>query len=542
MTLALLSSLTLQSRWHYLEFCQKTVGSQYVITDDNIIAATETATFATSQQVRFIIQPGSVQEVQACLKAAQNFGVPIYPVSQGYNWGYGSQVPDENFSVVMDLSRLNQIKVDGKNATVTLGPGVTQQQLFEYLRSNYPHLLFSLTGSSPHSSVIGNAIDAGYANGLNVIRWNHVISLEAILPSGELLKTGFDALPNASTAQISSYGLGPDLKGLFRQSNLGIVTEMTLELSLLPEYLQIFYFSIDDDAQLGKFTDQLQSLKQTGLIQSNWILLHGYRILAEVSQFPWLEASGDSTLALQLMLKMLRQQQIPIWSGVYNGIFAIYSPSFRHAQAAKADLHEVLENKVSRLKSVTVDKAQIKRLRWNRNLVIPELTHELLKGRLLTFAGIPGQGSIPIGYWRKHNSIPEIMDLDRDRCGFIWIAVTVPASGTDALTIVPVIEQFFNDYGFEPMIVLDGVNSREMYVMTSLVFDREVPAQDQKAQICFERLTKELTTMGYYPYRLPKPLFTLNSFVKRSDDYTSVFAKLKTSLLETKVSGLDVNN
>ena len=530
MTSFLLSSPSLKSRWHYLKFCQKIVGSQYVITNKNVITAIETATFATSQQVRFIIQPGSSQEVQACLKAAQDFGVPIYPVSRGYNWGYGSQVPYENFSVVMDLSRLNQIKVDGKNATVTLGPGVTQQQLFEYLRSNYPHLLFSITGSSPYSSIIGNAIDSGYANGLNVIRWNYVISLEAILPSGELLKTGFDALPNASTARISSYGRGPDLKGLFRQSNLGIVTEMTLELSLLPEYLQIFYFSIDDEAQLDELTDQLQNLKQTGLIQSNWILLHGYRILAEISQFPWLEASGKSTLDLQLMLKILRQQQIPVWSGVYNGIFAIYSPSFRHAQAATADIHEALQDKVNRFKSVTVDKAQIKRLRWNQNLAIPELTYELLKGRLLTFAGIPGQGSIPIGYWRKRNSIPEIMNLDRDRCGFIWIAITAPSSGTDALTIVPVIEQCFNDYGFEPMIVLDGVNTREMYVMTSLVFDREVPGQDQKAQMCFERLTAELKTIGYYPYRLPKPLFTPNSIAERNDDHTSVLTKLKSSL------------
>ncbi|NET74682.1 MULTISPECIES: FAD-binding oxidoreductase [Okeania] len=531
MVSVLQSNPSLKLKWHYLEFCQKILGHQYVITNENVIAAVETATFETSQQVRFVIQPGSPQEVQACLKAAQLFGIHIHPVSQGYNWGYGSQVPDENLSVVMNLSRLNQIKVDGKNATVTLGPGVTQQQLFEYLRSNYPHLFFSLTGSSPYSSIIGNAIDAGYANGLNVIRWNHVISLEAILPSGELLKTGFDALPNASTAGISRYGLGPDLKGLFRQSNLGIVTEMTLELSLAPAYLQIFYFSIDEEEQLGELTDQLHNLKQTGLIESNWILLHGYRILAEVSQFPWQETDAQRTLDRNLMLKLLRQQQIPGWSGVYNGVFAIYSPTLRHAEAMKADIHEVLNNKVSRLKTFTVDQSQIKKLRWNRNLEIPELTHKLLKGRLLTFAGIPVQGSIPISYWRKRNSIPEIMDLDRDRCGFIWLAVTAPASGTDALTIVPVIEHFFNDYGFEPMIVLDGVNSREMYVMTSLVYDREVAGRDEQARKCFERLAAELRTMGYYQYRWPKALSVENALPERNDDYASVFAKLQSSIL-----------
>jgi 4-cresol dehydrogenase (hydroxylating) len=526
------STHNLKSRRNYLEFCKNVLGSEYVITSRNEIAAAETATFETSQQVRFIIQPSSPQEVQACLKAAQKFQVMIHPISQGYNWGYGSKVPDQNLSVIMDLSRLNKIKVDGKNATVTVGPGVTQQQLFEYLRSNYPHLLFSLTGSSPYSSVIGNAIDAGYANGLNCIRWNSVISLEAILPSGELLKTGFDALPNASTAGLSSFGVGPDLKGLFRQSNFGIVTEMTMELSLLPEYLQIFYFSIDEEAQLGELTDQLQHFKQSGFIESNWILLHGYRILAEMSQFPWEETDEKQTLDWGLMLKLLRQQQIPGWSGIYNGVFAVYSPTLRHAEAVKADIHEILAKKVNRLTSFMVDKAQIQQLRFQPDLEVPEITHRLLKGRLLTFAGIPVQGSVPISYWRKRGSIPKVMDLDRDQCGFLWIAITAPSLGTDALTIVPIIEQFFSDYGFEPMIVLDGVNSREMYVMTSLIYDREVPGQDQQARKCFDRLVTELRAMGYYQYRLPKTFSSVNTLAKRSDNYTSILTKLQSGLLE----------
>nr|MDJ0683029.1 hypothetical protein [Xenococcaceae cyanobacterium MO_167.B52] len=182
------------------------------------------------------------------------------------------------------------------------------------------------------------------------------------------------------------------------------------------------------------------------------------------------------------------------------------------------------------LQSFRVDQTQIKRLRWNRNLDIPGITHNLTKGRLLTFAGIPGQGSVPISYWRKQSPIPEVMDLDRDRCGFLWVAVTAPASGTDSLTIVPVIEQFFRDYGFEAMIVLDAVNTREMYVMTSLIYDREIPGQDEQAQKCFENLVAELRTMGYYQYRLPKALSSPNTLPERNDDYALILPKLRSSL------------
>lgn len=512
------------------QYFEAILGSQYVITSESEISAAETATFKTKQQIRFVIQPGSREQVQECVKVAEKFGVPLYPVSRGFNWGYGSKVACVDLSVVMDLSRLNHIKVNEKNATVTLGPGVSQQQLFEYLRSKHPNLMLSLTGSAPESSIIGNTVDAGYANGQHVIRWDHVISLEAVLPSGKLLKTGFDSFANASTAGLSRYGLGPDIKGLFRQSNLGIITEMTLELPVLPEYMQVFYFSINDESRLQKLIDVLHNLKLRGLIPGNWSLFNGYRILAEVSQYPWLETEGETPLKRSDMLKLLQRQNIPVWSGLYNGTFTIYSPSLRHAQAVEADIREALNECVDRLESVTLDQTQIKSLRWNRDLEVPGISNKLLKSRALIFAGIQGQGSLGIGYWRKRSETPKIMHHDRDGCGFIWMAITAPSSGEDALTIVRVIEQFFSDYGFEPMIVLDGVNVREMYVMTSLVYDREIPGQDQLAVQCFERTAQELRAMGYFQYRLPMPITTLAALPQPSDDSASVFAKLQSSL------------
>ncbi|HBB34796.1 MAG TPA: hypothetical protein DDZ80_32650 [Cyanobacteria bacterium UBA8803] len=514
----------------YRQSCEAILGSQYVNTSESVTKAAQTATFDTLQQVPFVIQPGSPEQVQECVKLAQKLGISLYPISQGLNWGYGSKVPCETHNVLMDLSRLNHINVDERNATVTLGPGVTQQQLFDYLRSNHPSLMVSLTGSSPHASIIGNALDAGYGNGQHVIRWDRVISLEAILPSGEWVKTGFDRFPKASTARISQYGPGPDLKGLFRQSNLGIVTEMTLELPVLPEYLQVFYFSIDDESRLTPLIEVLQNLKRSGVIQGNWSLFNGYRILAETSQYPWLETEGITPLDRQFMLKSLQKQNIPVWSGLYNGVFAIYSPSLLHARSTQLYIMAAINDSVDRLESVTVDQTQIKRLRWNPHIEIPGITHNILKGRLLTFAGIQGQGSIRVGYWRKQSCIPDTMHLDRDGCGFIWMALTAPSSGEDALTIVRVLEQFFLHYGFEPMIVLDGINPREMYVMAALVYDRETPGQDQQALQCFERAAQELRAMGYYQYRLPMPISSLAALGEPVDDSASVFAKLQSSL------------
>jgi 4-cresol dehydrogenase (hydroxylating) len=48
--------------------------------------------------------------------------------------------------------------------------------------------------------------------------------MEVVLASGEVLRTGMGALPGAKTWQQNKYGYGPFVDGLFKQSNLGVVT------------------------------------------------------------------------------------------------------------------------------------------------------------------------------------------------------------------------------------------------------------------------------------------------------------------------------
>src|SRR5687767_7004371 len=50
------------------------------------------------------IGPTCVEEVQAALRVANQFRVPIWPISRGKNLGYGGSAPVLSGSVVMDLS------------------------------------------------------------------------------------------------------------------------------------------------------------------------------------------------------------------------------------------------------------------------------------------------------------------------------------------------------------------------------------------------------------------------------------------------------
>src|SRR5262245_64996556 len=82
------------------------LGGAHVIQTPETLHEASTATFATQAQVQAIVRPGNRAEVQRCVEIANRFLVPIYPISSGKNWGYGSRVPPRD-GVLLDLARLN---------------------------------------------------------------------------------------------------------------------------------------------------------------------------------------------------------------------------------------------------------------------------------------------------------------------------------------------------------------------------------------------------------------------------------------------------
>ena len=85
----------------------------------------------------------------AVRRTANRFRIPIYPISSGLNWGYGSRVPPQS-GVLVDLRRLNRIvEFDEELAFVTIEPGVTQRQLQAFLEARGSRLWMDATGASP---------------------------------------------------------------------------------------------------------------------------------------------------------------------------------------------------------------------------------------------------------------------------------------------------------------------------------------------------------------------------------------------------------
>ena len=218
------------------------VGKEWVFTSDEDVALYRDAysPFMGEPEERMAsaaVAPDNVEEVQKVLRIANQYKIPIYPVSTGKNLGYGGSAPVLSGSVVLDLKRMNRIlEVNEANAYALVEPGVSYFDLYRYIQERGLKLWVDVPDPG-WGSPIGNALDRGGGYLMPQYR-NHFDShcgMEIVLANGEIMRTGMGALPGSQTWQQYKSGFGPWIDGMFSQSNFGVVTKMGFWLMPEPD-------------------------------------------------------------------------------------------------------------------------------------------------------------------------------------------------------------------------------------------------------------------------------------------------------------------
>jgi 4-cresol dehydrogenase (hydroxylating) len=224
------------------------------------------------QEILGRVQPATFDQVTKLVRIANEHTIKLYPYSSGMNWGQGSKVPLSEKSLLVDLSRLNAIiNINERFGYVIVEAGVTQGQLAEALQST--RFKLPVTGSSSYTSVVGNLLERG------TTAFNHrnslLLGVEAVLGNGNVIRTGLWHYGNSQDKQSPlslSYakGLGPDLSGLFTQSNIGIVTKVILKL--LPRRPGVILHAETNETQLSSLIDTLYKLGEDHVTRG-WALV-----------------------------------------------------------------------------------------------------------------------------------------------------------------------------------------------------------------------------------------------------------------------------
>ncbi len=223
------------------------------------------------------VAPSTVEQVQAIVRVANQYRVPLYAISTGRNLAYGGSAPVYSGSVVLDLKRLNRVlEVNERNAFALVEPGVSYLDLYDHITK--ARLDLWIDPPDPGwGSVIGNALDGGGGWTASPFRdhFGAHCGMEVVLANGETVRTGMGALPNSRTWQHNRWGYGPWVDGLFRQGNMGIVTKMGFHLMPRPEAVQTATVQMMREEDIIPGLDVMGLLENGGVVNGSTQLYSG---------------------------------------------------------------------------------------------------------------------------------------------------------------------------------------------------------------------------------------------------------------------------
>jgi len=204
------------------------VGAEHVLTSDGDVEPfSRDATPLFRAKPDAVVLPATTEQVSAVLALATRRGIPVTPRGAGSNLA-AATVP-EHGGIVLVLTRMNAVlEVSGAELLAVVQAGATTAALADAAAAQ--GLLYAPDpGSRTVSTVAGNvAMCAGGLRGLKYgVTRNYVLGLEAVLPTGEVLRTG-----GRLWKDVAGYDLTRLLTG--SEGTLAVITEVTVALLPLP--------------------------------------------------------------------------------------------------------------------------------------------------------------------------------------------------------------------------------------------------------------------------------------------------------------------
>src|SRR5437764_2715282 len=294
------------------------LGAKHVLAGTSAQNRYGRCTMPVHRDILAAILPATPWEIVGCLKIAHDCDIPLYPISSGRNWGYGTANPVVDGCVILDLSRLDRIlEFDRELGVVTVQPGVTQRALYEYLQKEGPAFMVPVTGAGPDCSILANALERGYGITPYADHFAAMMSLEAVLPDGSLYRTPLSEIGGRLADSAHKWGIGPYLDGVFSQGNLGIVTQMTIALARRPERAESFYFWIEQDAALEATVSAIRTILRTvGGATGSINLMNARRVLAMMVAYPHHRRGKHGVLPDHVIAELARRNSVKAWMGI----------------------------------------------------------------------------------------------------------------------------------------------------------------------------------------------------------------------------------
>ncbi|MBI2605965.1 MAG: FAD-binding protein [Deltaproteobacteria bacterium] len=297
----------------HLEALRKLVGADRVLADDdaNGAEALETYSHDFTEDLRFkpsvAVLARSAEEVSKVLAFATRERIPVTPRGAGTGLS-GAALPVRG-GIVLSLGKMNRIlEIDTDNLMAVVEPGVITEVLQNAVAEK--GLFYPPDPASRGSCMLGGNL-SHCAGGPRAVKYgvtkDYVYGVEAVLPTGEIVRHGGKLLKNSTGYNLTQLLIGSE-------GTLAVITKIFLKLIPMPTRKSLVLAPFDS---LEKPAAAVAALFQAGLTPSaceymeREALEAGCRQTSEPNPFPnatamlLLEVDGFSDAEIDRQLETL---------------------------------------------------------------------------------------------------------------------------------------------------------------------------------------------------------------------------------------------
>ncbi|KAK0728341.1 hypothetical protein B0T26DRAFT_800119 [Lasiosphaeria miniovina] len=207
-------------------------------------------------------RPTTVEQIQAILRVANDYKIPVWTVSRGKNLGHGTNSGRILGSVIIDLQDIDKVlEINDKYSYYTVEPGVSFSKLYETIRKQKK---------------------------------------------------------NIYCGPCSAAGTGLRTTPCFSQSNFGIVTKMTSWPSPAPHGFTSCHVTVPKEAGLAAMVDIFRDLLTHEVVQNHPPVIGN--IIRELSkrstQASWYD--GNGTIPDWRLEELAKEQNISWWDAYFD--------------------------------------------------------------------------------------------------------------------------------------------------------------------------------------------------------------------------------
>jgi 4-cresol dehydrogenase (hydroxylating) len=455
--------------------------------------------------------PTTVKEIQAIVAIANRYKTPLWTVSTGKNMGYGSAAPVSRGQIVLDLKTMKKIlHVDEELGYCLVEPGVTYYDLQQHFRKHRINLWVDVPAPSAMASPVGNSLERGCGYTPYGEHFLFTCGMEVVLANGDVIRTGSGGLPNSTSWQSFKYGYGPDLHGIFTQSNYGITTKLGVWLMKPPPPggYKPFCMKFPKVEMLSDIIKTLMPLRMTQVIPNACIVVNA---AWEAAGYFTYDKNGRGTNRQtfykgkgSLPPKVFQQIMDKYGCGAWNFYAALYGTPEQVALSWKYVSGAFKDKFGSQVQIITEKEAKDDPIfEYRRQL--------MMGGSTLQEFGLYN--------WRGGG-------------GSMWFAPVAAARPSECDKQMRLATEVLNKYGFDYVSEFI-VGWRDMHHIIDLLYDRTQPEEMQKAYKCFDELLTVFTKNGYGTYR------TNTAFMKQ---VAKTYGPEMQNIHHTLKKALDPNN